>query len=97
MKQFQQAHRLVAGGETNAPTWEALIPALHQGSKGPAVRAAQIELRAAGYAVVTDGVFGPRMNAAVQRYQTQTGHTPDGVIGRNTWYELLGGFEPGND
>ncbi len=97
LRRFQHAHQLVATGETNNPTWEALVLPIKQGSKGPAVRAAQFELREEGYAVVTDGVFGPRMKAVVQKYQQQTGHTADGIIGRNTWYELLGGNEPEGD
>ncbi len=97
LRQFQHAHQLVATGQTNDPTWEVLIVPIHQGSKGPAVRAAQYEIRAAGYAVSMDGVFGSQMKAVVQRYQKQTGHTADGVIGRKTWYELLGGNEPEGD
>jgi peptidoglycan hydrolase-like protein with peptidoglycan-binding domain len=97
LRQFQHAHQLLASGATNDPTWEALLVRLHQGSKGPGVRAAQIELRAAGYAVVTDGVFGAHMKSVVRRYQKQLGQTADGVIGRNTWYELLGGDETEGD
>ncbi len=91
LRQFQSAHHLVASGETNDPTWEALIVTIHQGSAGPAVRAAQYELRQQGYAVAADGVFGAQMKTAVQTFQKQTGHTSDGVIGRKTWYELVGG------
>ena len=91
LRQFQQAHQLVATGETNDPTWEVLVVSLHQGSKGLAVRAAQLELREAGYAAATDGVFGLQMKKITQKYQKQTGHTADGVIGRNTWYELVAG------
>ena len=97
LRQFQKAHQLIASGETNDPTWEALIVPIHQGSKGPAVRAAQFELRAAGYAVVMDGIFGSHMKVVVQRYQKQTGHTADGIIGGNTWYELLGSDEHEGD
>ena len=97
LRQFQSSHRLVASGETNNPTWEALIVTIHQGSAGPAVRAAQYELRSAGYSVATDSVFGAQMKAAVQKFQKQTGHTADGVIGRKTWYELVGGDDlPGD-
>lgn len=97
LRRFQRAHQLVATGQTNDPTWEALIVPIHQGSKGPAVRAAQYEIRAAGYAVSMDGVSGSQMKAVVQRYQKQTGHTADGIIGRKTWYEMLGGNETEGD
>lgn len=97
LRQFQAAHRLVASGETNNPTWEALIVTVHQGSAGPAVRAAQYELRQEGYAVATDGIFDAQMKTAVQKFQKQTGHTADGVIGRKTWYELAGGDDSPGD
>ena len=97
LRQFQTTHQLVASGVTNDPTWEALLVTLHQGSKGPAVLAAQALLRQAGYAVVSDGIFGSNMKAAVLKYQKQTGHTTDGIIGQNTWYELLGGSASGGD
>ena len=97
LRQFQSAHRLVASGETNNPTWEALIVTAHQGSAGPAVRAAQYELRQQGYAVAADSVFGAQMKTAVQTFQKQTGHTADGVVGRKTWYELVGGDDSPGD
>lgn len=97
LRQFQSAHRLVATGETNNPTWEALIVTVHLGSAGPAVRAAQYELRNEGYAVTANGIFDARTKAAVQTFQKQTGHTADSVIGRKTWYELVGGDEAPGD
>ena len=96
LRRFQHARQLVAGGETNVPTWEALVVPVRQGGRGPAVRAAQLLLREQGYAVAADGAFGPQMKAQVQRFQKQTEHTTDGVIGRNTWYELLGGNGTGD-
>lgn len=89
--QYLRAHHLIAGGEMNDPTWEALVVPLRQGSQGPAVKAAQIELRAEGYAVTVDGRLGPQMKAAVQKLQSRTEHTADGIVGRYTWYELVGG------
>ncbi len=97
LRRFQAAHGLVATGGTNNPTWEALIVPIHQGSTGPAVQAAQCDLRNAGYGVAISGVFDSRMKFAVQKFQKQTGHTPDGVIGRKTWYELVGGDDAVGD
>lgn len=91
LRQFQSAHNLVATGETNNPTWEALIVTVQQNDRGPAVRAAQYELRNEGYGVAANGVFGAQTKASVQEFQKQTGHTADGAIGRRTWYELVGG------
>jgi len=100
LRRSQRAHRLVAGGQMNSATWESLIVPLHQGSRSPAVKAAQVELRDEGYAVAVDGVFGPQMRDAVRKFQARTGHTADGIVGRYTWYELVGGNDPpgpGND
>ena len=98
LQKFQRASRLVATGQTNDPTWEALIMPLHAGSRGPAVKAAQIELRNEGYAVAVDGAFRSQMKGVTKTFQARTGHTADGVIGRNTWYELVGGSpDAGND
>lgn len=53
------------------------------------MQAAQYALRSAGYAANTNGIFDGRLNLTVQKFQKQTGHTADGVIGRMTWYELV--------
>jgi len=94
LRHFQGAHRLVAGGKTNNAPWESLIVPLRQGSKGSAVKAAQVELRNEGYGVAVDGIFGPQMGDAVRKLQSRTGHTADGSVGRSTWYELVGGSDP---
>ena len=75
----------------NNATWEGLLVPLRPGSRGPAVKAAQVELRDEGYGVALDGVFGPQMTATVRKLQARTGHTADGAVGRYTWYELVGG------
>ena len=90
LRQFQRVHHLVASGQMNNPTWESLLVPLRQGSHGTAVKAAQVELRQEGYGVTVDGIFGPKMEAAVQKLQSRTGHTADGIVGRYTWYELVG-------
>ncbi len=91
LKKFQRDHHLVQTGETNTPTWEALVMPIHRGSTGPTVAAAQFLLNQAGYAIAQNGVFGPEMQADVKKYQAQTGHTADGLIGSYTWCELVGG------
>lgn len=91
LRRFQAADRLVPSGKMNDATWEGLLVPLRQGSKGAAVKAAQVELRGEGYGVAVDGVFGPRMRDAVRKLQARTGHTADGIIGRRTWYEMAGG------
>lgn len=66
----QQRARVVAGP-------------LHRGSTGPLVRTLQHELNAAGSArpaLVLDGDFGRRTEAALKRYQTSRGLEPSGLV-----------------
>ncbi len=66
------------------------LPVLQRGSNGGFVKTAQILLNAyfdAGLAV--DGGFGTKTYAAVVAYQKNRGLTADGVIGRQTWRQLL--------
>lgn len=95
VRQFQAAHHLIASGAANTPTWEALVVPLKPGSRGDAVRAAQIRLRAEGYAVPVDGLFGPQTQAAVRRFQVETNHTADGLVGPYTWNALIKYVEDG--
>ncbi len=80
----------VAAPQESAPT----IP-LRIGSVNNDVRTAQIRLNriSANYPsipkiVLTDGVFGTDTEAAVRRFQEVFGLTPDGVIGKATWYTI---------
>jgi peptidoglycan hydrolase-like protein with peptidoglycan-binding domain len=69
--------------------------ALRQGSSGASVRMMQIYLnRISGNFWIPpigtiDGIFGPRMRETVVAFQRQFNLTPDGVIGRSTWYEII--------
>lgn len=51
---------------------------------GPDVRALQRRLKALGYPLDADGVFGPATDAAVRRFQASCGLTADGVVGPAT-------------
>lgn len=58
---------------------------LKQGSKGEAVTALQKKLAAQGINPgPVDGVFGPKTEAAVKRYQERSGLTSDGIAGPKT-------------
>ena len=59
--------------------------ALRSGASGKRVRALQLELAWHGFpSGLVDGRFGPRLTAALRRFQRSEGLEPDGVAGRST-------------
>lgn len=69
---------------------------LRIGSSGPNVVIVQTELNriAQNYPAipkipVVDGIFGPRTESAVRKFQEVFNLTPDGVVGKATWYALV--------
>lgn len=69
---------------------------LRRGSSGPAVVVVQVELNriAQNYPAIpklatVDGIFGSRTEASVRRFQEIFDLTPDGIVGKATWYELV--------
>ena len=69
---------------------------LRVGSTGPNVVIIQTELNrisqnypAIPKIPVVDGVFGSRTEAAVRKFQEVFNLTPDGVVGKATWYALV--------
>ena len=78
-----------ADGSLTAGTWFELFQTLSRGDRGPAVEAAQTLLNAGQADLELDGIFGPRMSAAVLRFQQSRGLAADGVVGANTWRELV--------
>lgn len=66
-------------------------PTLREGANGNITRLLQEKLNALGYSTNgIDGDFGPGTNNAVIQFQRDRGLTTDGVVGNNTWHELLG-------
>jgi hypothetical protein len=64
---------------------------LNRGSQGSLVKILQEKLRQLGYDVrYVDGVFGPRTEAAVLKFQHNRGLDVDGVVGNQTWQALFG-------
>jgi len=62
---------------------------VRQGSRGDAVTALQKKLLSQGINPGTiDGVFGPKTEAAVKRYQEQKGLQADGIAGPKTFTAL---------
>jgi hypothetical protein len=65
-------------------------PTLRKGAEGESVKELQTRLNDIGYDCGTvDGKFGNKTLAAVKEFQRKHGLTDDGVVGRQTWAELL--------
>ena len=65
-------------------------PLLRLGSSGAAVNEVQTRLNLAGAqpSLKADGLFGPRTQRAVRKYQTLSGLSVDGSVGAKTWLAL---------
>lgn len=66
------------------------------GSTGPYVTVIQSSLNriSQNYPAIpkidpVDGIFGPETQAAVEQFQQIFSLTPDGIVGRATWYQLI--------
>ena len=62
---------------------------LRQGSQGSEVTFAQTRVDAHGFHCDADGVFGPKTDDAVRRFQAANNLAVDGIVGPRTWSELL--------
>lgn len=65
------------------------MPTLRVGTNSPEVRILQERLRALGFSVEVDGVFGEQTLQAVMAAQQQLRLNPDGVVGPATWQVLF--------
>ena len=66
------------------------------GDSGPLVTGIQFLLRAHKQSVAADGAFGPLTAAAVRAVQSAAGIGVDGVVGPQTWPELVVTTRPGS-
>lgn len=65
---------------------------LRKGDKGTQVKVLQWLLNDNGFDCGTaDGIYGSKTLAAVKAYQKAHGLTTDGIVGRNTWTQLIRG------
>ena len=69
---------------------------LRRGSSGPNVVVVQVELNriSQNYPAIpklanVDGIFGSRTESAVRKFQEIFNLTPDGIVGKATWYALV--------
>lgn len=75
----------IAGSKTLAG-----CPTLRQGNGGNITKLLQEKLVSLGYNTNgVDGIFGSQTKAAVISYQKSKGLSQDGIVGQNTWRELL--------
>lgn len=87
-KQFNSG--LVVDNIAGSQTLEACINVSY-GAKGNITLWIQKKLNLLGYKCgVVDGIFGDNTNIAVKSYQKDKGLISDGIVGKNTWSELLG-------
>jgi peptidoglycan hydrolase-like protein with peptidoglycan-binding domain len=64
-------------------------PLVKQGDQQHPVQTLQYLLRARGYPVAVDGIFGPNTDSAVRAFQQQNNLSVDGIVGPNTWSALI--------
>jgi peptidoglycan hydrolase-like protein with peptidoglycan-binding domain len=89
-RSFQDDHDLVSDGIIGPATWTKLAPNLKPDDKNPAVRALQHQLNAKLDAKLpVDGVYAGDTVQAVRDFQQHADLPPDGVVGFNTWRNLL--------
>jgi peptidoglycan hydrolase-like protein with peptidoglycan-binding domain len=65
------------------------FPLVRRGARIFPVRPLQRLLCARGHAVAVDGIFGPRTEAAVRGFQSDSGLAADGGVGPATWSKLI--------
>jgi len=92
VKKFQKSRGLVADGIVGPKTWNALLPedpssfpTLRRGSTGYFVTLLQKYLNEFVNAVEINGIFGPKTEAAVKKFQKDHGLVDDGIVGSKTW------------
>lgn len=66
------------------------LPLLREGESGYPVRVVQMLLVGCSRDSAVDGVFGPSTKAAVISFQNSKGIAQDGIVGPNTWENLIG-------
>ncbi|MBA0050053.1 peptidoglycan-binding protein [Streptomyces sp. AJS327] len=97
VRAFQQAKGYGVDGVIGSETWPGLIVTVKEGDKGHAVSAAQTALNKHGAGLSVDGQFGPATAKAARAFQDKQGLTTDGVVGPQTWQQLIaeGGGDDG--
>ena len=71
------------------PAQQLEIVELNRGDDGPFVEILQHLLRARGFGLKVDGIFGTVTDQAVRRFQGNQGIDVDGIVGAVTWTRLF--------
>lgn len=83
--------QMYAKGEIKSDPVVDPFPLLRRGDRNEYVRHWQMFLNLNGYACGNaDGIFGPKTEAAVKKWQKNHGLKIDGIIGPKTWASLPG-------
>ena len=76
-----------------ALTW----PLEQEGSASEDVKTVQYLVTAQGHPTGVDGVFGPLTKIAVQAFQSSRGLAADGIVGAQTWPQLIISVQQGSN
>jgi len=64
-------------------------PLIAENATGEDIRSVQYLVTAHGHPTAVDGVFGPLTKAAVEAFQASRGLAVDGIVGPQTWPQLI--------
>lgn len=81
--------RVDESGMVGADLWPLLAPEISSGSRGEAVRAAQVLLTANGHQPDHSDNFGGRTENALRSFQGKHSVRTTGVVNKQTWKQLL--------
>lgn len=91
----KKVSELYSEGITMSEVDRVFAKVLRRGDRGNQVKSIQYFLAFIGFfndrlpEIAVDGAFGPATENAVKQFQREYGLTPDGIVGRATWYRLL--------
>lgn len=94
----KKVSELYSEGITISEVERIFSEALKRGNRGNDVRTIQYFLNFLAFFndrlvdLNVDGIFGPATENAVKTFQREYGLTPDGIVGRATWYAILDAY-----
>lgn len=81
---IQKYHLDLWDNESTENPYREPVTNVKMGDKGSIVRWVQYELVISGYDVKIDGIFGPKTDACVRKFQFKNGLLTDGIVGSKT-------------